>query len=346
MHVSITRAEQSEPPIIVDEEMQRVFQLLKQVAPTDLPVLILGETGSGKEGAAEWLHAHSGRTGGRFVTVNCASLSESVLESELFGHERGAFTGALAAREGLFEAADGGTLLLDEIGEFSLRAQAKLLRVLETGEIVRVGSTQPRRVDVRLVAATHRDLPELVRQGAFREDLYFRLSGITLTIAPLRERRSEILPLALLFLRRVARAMKRPVWTLAECAESALVAHAWPGNVRELRNAVTRAAALCTGPALRAEHFALGGASLGRSRPPAPPGPPATADAASTTVRRELQIFERERIMAALEKTDGNQTRAAELLGLSRRTLTNKLNAHAIERPRKGSGTRARVQGE
>jgi len=339
MHVSITRAERDEPPVILDEEMQRVFQLLKQVAPTDLPVLILGETGSGKEGAAEWLHTHSGRTGGRFVTVNCASLSESVLESELFGHERGAFTGALAAREGLFEAADGGTLLLDEIGEFSLRAQAKLLRVLETGDIVRVGSTQPRRVDVRLVAATHRDLPALVRQGAFREDLYFRLSGITLTIAPLRARRSEILPLASLFLRRVARAMRRPVWTLAACAESALVGYAWPGNVRELRNAVTRAAALCTGPVLRAEHFALGVAADVRSCPPAPPH-------GVSSVRRELQVFERERILAALEKTDGNQTRAAELLGVSRRTLTNKLNAHAIERPRKRSGTRARVTGE
>ena len=319
-------------PLIVDPAMRRTYDLLTQVAQTDLPVLLLGETGSGKEGAAQWLHARSGRPAHRFVTINCAALSESVIESELFGHERGAFTGALAAREGLFEAAHGGTLLLDEVGEFSARAQAKLLRVLETGEVVRVGSHQPRKVDVRVVAATHRDLPTLVQQGTFREDLYFRLSGLTLTIAPLRNRPSEIVPLANLFLRRLARSMGRPVWHLADDAIAALLRHAWPGNVRELRNVVTRAATLCAGTSIDAEQLALGA----RAPSNAPvPGVTDVSAMSGNSVRRELRAFEKERILAALEKTEGNQTRAAVLLGLSRRTLTNKLTAYEIDRPRK-----------
>jgi DNA-binding NtrC family response regulator len=332
MTACITRPDHEEEPLIVDPEMRRTYDLLTQVAQTDLPVLLLGETGSGKEGAAQWLHARSGRPAHRFVTINCAALSESVIESELFGHERGAFTGALGVREGLFEVAHGGTLLLDEVGEFSPRAQAKLLRVLETGEVVRVGSHQPRKVDVRVVAATHRDLPTLVQQGTFREDLYFRLSGLTLTIAPLRNRPSEIVPLANLFLRRLARGMGRPVWLLADDAIAALLRHAWPGNVRELRNVVTRAATLCSGATLCADQLALG------VRPPA--SAPPVSDLASSGVRREVRAFEKERILAALEKTDGNQTRAAVLLGLSRRTLTNKLNAYDIERPRKRAITR------
>ncbi len=328
-------------PLIVDPEMRRTYDLLTQVAQTDLPVLLLGETGSGKEGAAQWLHARSGRPAHRFVTINCAALSESVIESELFGHERGAFTGALAVREGLFEAAHGGTLLLDEVGEFSARAQAKLLRVLETGEVVRVGSHQPRKVDVRVVAATHRDLPTLVQQGTFREDLYFRLSGLTLTIAPLRNRPSEIVPLANLFLRRLARSMGRPVWSLADDAIAALLRHPWPGNVRELRNVVTRAATLCSGTAIDAEQLALG------VRAPSSAPLPVAADLsgmAGNGVRRELRAFEKERILTALARTDGNQTRAAVLLGLSRRTLTNKLTAYDIERPRKRNISRSAAE--
>ncbi len=289
-------------PLIVDPEMRRTYDLLTQVAQTDLPVLLLGETGSGKEGAAQWLHAPSGRPAHRFVTINCAALSESVIESELFGHERGACAGALAVREGLFEAAHGGTLLLDEVGEFSARAQAKLLRVLETGEVVRVGSHPPRKVAVRP---------------------------------------SEIVPLANLFLRRLARCMGRPVWSLADDAIAALLRHPWPGNVRELRNVVTRAATLCSGTAIDAEQLALG------VRAPSSAPLPVAADLsgmAGNSVRRELRAFEKERILAALAKTDGNQTRAAVLLGLSRRTLTNKLNAYDIDRPRKRNISRSAAE--
>ena len=342
-------SERDERHIVLDPKMQEVFALLTQVAPTNLPVLVLGETGSGKEGAAEWLHTKSGRPSSRMVRLNCASLSESVLESELFGHERGAFTGAAAAHEGLFEAADGGTLLLDEIGELGLRAQAKLLRVLETGEIVRVGSTRPRRVDVRIVAATHRDLAAMVERGEFREDLYYRLSGVTVTLPPLRERPSEIVPLALLFLARAARTMKRSSWMLHADAAAALLEHTWPGNVRELRNVITRAAALCNETTLRREHLVFGPkplphlVALPRQEPSSPPPPPVVPAAADEPmdVRCEVRAFERERIITALRRTGGNQTQAAKLLGVSRRTLTNKLNAHGLPRPRKGA-TRAR----
>jgi two-component system response regulator AtoC len=312
-------------PIVIDPEMRRIFDVLARVAPTALPVLLLGETGAGKEGAAEWVHRCSERTG-RFVRVNCASLTESVIESELFGHERGAFTGALVAHEGVFEAADGGTLLLDEVGELGAKAQAKLLRVLETGEIVRVGSTQPRRVDVRVVAATHRDLPSLVRAGEFREDLYYRLGGLSLTLPPLRKRPSEVIPLAMLFLQRAAQAAKRPM-SLSDEAQAALLGHTWPGNVRELRNVIARGAALCTSGALCVEHLGLDAGSQEAPRMSGTPEEPG--------VKGAVRAFERDRILDALEKTHGNQTRAAELLGVSRRTLTNKLNVHNIDRPRK-----------
>jgi DNA-binding NtrC family response regulator len=313
-------------PIVLDPEMRRVWSVLARVAPTSLPVMLLGETGAGKEGAAEWVHRSSGRRG-RFVRVNCASLSESVIESELFGHERGAFTGAIAAHDGLFEAADGGTILLDEIGELGAKAQAKLLRVLETGEIVRVGSTEPRRVDVRVVAATHRDLQSLVRAGEFREDLYYRLSGLSLTLPPLRKRPSEIIPLAMLFLQRAAQAARRPM-SLSDEAEQALVRHAWPGNVRELRNVIARGAALCASGVLCVEHLALEPIEMEAT-------PRMAGIVPEPGVKNEVRAFERDRILDALRRTDGNQTRAAEILGVSRRTLTNKLNAYGIDRPRK-----------
>ncbi|KYF79404.1 hypothetical protein BE11_43610 [Sorangium cellulosum] len=305
--------------LALDPEMRRLREALETVAPTPLPVLILGETGTGKEVVAEWIAGMSRLARDRFVKVNCASLSETLVESELFGHERGAFTGAVAPREGLFEAAHEGTLFLDEVGELSPRTQAKLLRTLEYGEIVRVGSTRPRRVDVRVIAATHRDLEQMVAEGEFRQDLYFRLNAVTLRIPPLRARTCEILPLAELFAARLSRRLERPAPRLTPAATSALLAHPWPGNIRELRHVIERAVVMAKGGPIQADHLML-------------VAPRAQADAG---IRGDVRSFERDRILAALDRTRQNQTRAAELLGVSRRTLTNKLNAYGIARPRK-----------
>ncbi|MGK3994912.1 sigma-54 interaction domain-containing protein [Sorangium sp. So ce1024] len=305
--------------LALDPEMRRLRDALETVAPTPLPVLILGETGTGKEVVAEWIAGMSRHTRDRFVKVNCASLSETLVESELFGHERGAFTGAVAPREGLFEAAHEGTLFLDEVGELSPRTQAKLLRTLEYGEIVRVGSTRPRRVDVRMIAATHRDLDQMVADGEFRQDLYFRLNAVTLRIPPLRARTCEILPLAELFAARLSRRLERPAPRLTPGATSALLAHPWPGNIRELRHVIERAVVMSKGGPIQADHLMLA-------------APRAQAEAG---IRGDVRSFERDRILAALDRTRQNQTRAAELLGVSRRTLTNKLNAYGIARPRK-----------
>jgi DNA-binding NtrC family response regulator len=326
----------SSAPAARDPEIERLHERMAKVAPTTLPVLLVGETGSGKELAAESIHRQSHRASKRFVKVNCAALTESLLESELFGHEKGAFTGAHAAREGLFAAADGGTLFLDEVGELSLRAQAKLLRVLEVGEIMRVGSTTTQKVDVRVVSATHRDLPRLVAEGQFREDLYFRLKGATLRIPPLRKRPTEIVPLAKLFIAQSAEKLGRPVPMLSGRAARMLVEHRWPGNVRELRCVIDCAMVMCQGPLLDAEHIDLGDAPppssslsvhVAHASQPAP--------RSEKGVRDELRSFERARILAVLAEAGGNQTKAAKILRVSRRTLTNKLNAHGIERPRK-----------
>ncbi|KYF70604.1 sigma-54 interaction domain-containing protein [Sorangium sp. So ce388] len=306
--------------LALDPEMRRLRDALETVAPTPLPVLILGETGTGKEVVAEWIAGMSRHTRDRFVKVNCASLSESLVESELFGHERGAFTGAVAPREGLFEAAHEGTLFLDEVGELSPRTQAKLLRTLEYGEIVRVGSTRPRRVDVRVIAATHRDLEQMVRDGDFRQDLYFRLNAVTLRIPPLRARITEILPLAELFAARLSRRLERPAPRLAPEATAALLAHTWPGNIRELRHVIERAVVMSKGGPILAAHLML-------------EAPRVHVEVAG--IKGHVRLFERDRIVAALDQTRQNQTRAAELLGVSRRTLTNKLNAYGIARPRK-----------
>ncbi|NOU31021.1 MAG: sigma-54-dependent Fis family transcriptional regulator [Polyangiaceae bacterium] len=323
--------------LVLDPEMRRVYDVLGRLAATPLPVLVTGETGVGKEGAAAFVHASSPRAQAPFLRINCASLSETMLESELFGHERGSFTGAAGTHVGFFEAADGGTLFLDEIGELSRGAQAKLLRVLECGEIVRVGATHARRVDVRVVTATHRDLRQMVDQGEFREDLYFRLSGLTVEIPGLRARRSEILPLASLFLERAAQLTGRPLPRLTPDAMEALLTHGWPGNVRELKNAMIRAVALCAGDVVEREHLAL---STGPSARPSPGATPPASKVEPETepgrvMREDLRAYERARILEALQQTAGNQTQAAALLGISRRTLTNKLNAHAIARPRK-----------
>jgi transcriptional regulator with PAS, ATPase and Fis domain len=281
------------------------------------------------------------------VSINCAALSESLLESELFGYERGAFTGAREARAGLFEAAHGGTLFLDEVAEASPTTQAKLLRVVEERAVMRVGSRSARPVDVRIVSATNRDPVADAESGRFRQDLYFRLGAVVLTLPPLRERPSDIEPLARAFAAATCRQLERPDVTLSAETLALLEAYPWPGNVRELRNAVERAVILGADdciqpeqlpPALRATPLAghegksksapRGGASASDSDAPAP-------ELDAERFRAEVKALDRERIVEALERSSGNQTRAAELLGISRRTLVSRLHEFDLPRPRK-----------
>jgi transcriptional regulator with GAF, ATPase, and Fis domain len=312
--------------LVRDATMERLYGMLDVVAPSMLTVLVLGETGVGKEVYAETIHRRSPRADKPFLALNCAAIAESLLESELFGHEKGAFTGALQVKVGLFEAADGGTVLLDEVGELPLGTQAKLLRVLEKGEVMRVGSVTPRRVDVRFVAATNRDLRALSTEGAFRSDLFFRLNGVTVTLPPLRSRPDDVEGLA----ERFAGASR-----LSPQAIARLRAHTWPGNVRELRNVVERSVLLARGGVVEPEHLLIDEAA---PLPPVPAPTPAVHAAPPAEVaglRDELEAVERERIRAALAKCDGHQGRAAELLGISRRTLIARLDQYGFERPRK-----------
>jgi len=309
-----------------DPGMRRVLELVRRVAASKLTVLLLGETGVGKEVVAEAVHRASDRAAGPFLKLNCAAIAPSLLESELFGHERGAFTGAGDSRPGLVESAHGGTLFLDEIGELPLDLQPKLLRVLEEREVMRVGARRAQSVDVRFVAATNRDLAGASGRGDFRRDLYYRLNGISIRIPPLRERPEDVLPLARRFATQSGKG-------LSDEAIALLSSHPWPGNVRELRNVVERAALLAGAePRIGPEHVLLD--EDGGERPPgaASPGPRPAIDEASD---------ERARIEDALAECGGNQTRAAELLGISRRTLVNWIEKHGITRPRKsGPGTR------
>jgi DNA-binding NtrC family response regulator len=292
-----------------------------QVARADAAILITGESGTGKEVLARHVHATSRRADGPFVAINCAALPETLLESELFGHEKGAFSGAVAARKGRFEQADGGTLLLDEIGEMDLRLQAKLLRVVQQKEVDRLGGTRPVRVDVRILAATNRDLQAEVAAGRFREDLYFRLDVVRLHLPPLRDRPGDILPLAESFARRYAEANGLPNRRFSTAARASLRAHAWPGNVRELENAIHRAVLLADGPEIAADAIEL------RSTRGAP-APAATTAAAGIEgfVGRKVEEVERDLILHTLAHCLGNRTRAAEVLGISIRALRNKLH--------------------
>jgi DNA-binding NtrC family response regulator len=319
-------------PIATSAAMRRVYLEADQLAPTMVSVLLIGETGVGKEVLARVLHDRSGRPG-RLVSVNTAALPETLVESELFGHERGAFSGAHQAKVGLIEAANGGTLFLDEIGDLPLSVQAKLLRVLEERSVRRVGSTHERKVDVRVVAATHRDLDRAVAEGAFRQDLLFRLNACTLRIPPLRERVDEIASLASALLAEAVRQSKREgPRAIAPEALDALRGYAWPGNVRELRNVVERGAALAKGgELLRTEHLPEGVTS-----PALRDGPRETAGSApprSGDVRDEVNEYERVRIVDALAQAGGNQSAAARLLGLPRRTLAYKIARLGIRLP-------------
>ena len=267
---------QSVPPR--DPSMLELYGLTERVAQSSMTVLILGETGAGKELLAERLHAHSTRRERPMMRVNCAALSEGILASELFGHERGAFTGAHATKIGLFEAAHGGTVFLDEVGELSPETQAKLLRVLETGEVTRVGSHQQRQVDVRVISATNRDLRQYIAAGRFRQDLWYRLNSVTITVPPLREHPADILPLAQHFATRCAEMMAAPAPTFSEDAKAALIRYRWPGNVRELKNVVERAVVLSHHGVLEPGDFQLETSSTAisvippSSAPTTPPG--------------------------------------------------------------------------
>jgi DNA-binding NtrC family response regulator len=295
--------------IAESEGMRAVLALVDRAAPSRAAVLILGESGTGKEVVARRLHLESERAGGPFVAVNCRAFAESVLESELFGHEKGAFTGAIAAHAGCFERADGGTLLLDEIGDVGPGFQAKLLRVVQEGEVQRVGATKPRRVDVRVVAATNRDLQTEVAEGRFREDLFFRLSVIPIVVPPLRERREDVLPLARHFLERHTRESGRQLG-LSAAAERSLLSHAWPGNVRELRNAIERALVLTRDDEIQPEDLLLDGPRL------AVPHPTEVG-----TLQSGLEKAAAERIRAALDAAEGRRAEAAARLGIDRTTL-------------------------
>ncbi|HZO12871.1 MAG TPA: sigma 54-interacting transcriptional regulator [Polyangiaceae bacterium] len=316
--------------VVRDPKMMQVYRLIEQVAPTDLCVLITGETGVGKELAAEALHRLSSRAAGPFVPINCATLPHALVESELFGHERGAFTGATQAKMGLLQATNGGTVLLDEVGELPLGTQAKLLRVIESHQVMPLGGLRTRPLDVRFVAATNRDLPASVAAGTFRQDLYFRLNAVTIHVPPLRERRSEIAPLAEAFALRMATRLGRSPPILAGDALAVLEGYGWPGNIRELRNAVERAVAVCREAHVTREHLPpeiQGAHPLSRPVEATVPPPP--------QLKRELEAIERQRIVDALERCGGHQGRAAEILGISRRTLISRLDAHGLPRPRK-----------
>jgi two-component system response regulator AtoC len=309
-----------------DGPMDRVRRLVELVAPSDISVVLCGETGVGKELTAESIHQLSSRAKGPMVRINCAALSESLFESELFGHERGAFTGAIQAKAGILEGAGGGTLLLDEVAELTMGAQAKLLRALETREVLRVGGLRPRTVDVRFVAATNRDLKAQCERSQFRSDLYFRLNGMTILIPPLRERVGEIRELAAALIERQCARSGRPAAVLTPDAVDHLERHRWPGNVRELRNVIERALVLCPGSPIGREHLALD-----------PPDLPAAAEAAAApqSLKRDLAALERQRIVGALAQCGGNQTKAARLLGISRRTLLTRMDEWGLPRPRK-----------
>jgi DNA-binding NtrC family response regulator len=321
--------------VVEDPTLEGVSTLVREIARTEVNVVILGETGVGKEVLAHTLHTLSGRRG-PLSSVNCAALSENLLESELFGHEKGAFTGAVGRKEGLLEASVGGTVFLDEIGELPLPLQAKLLRAVESREVRRLGSTKSIPIDIRIIAATNRELAAEVAAGRFRQDLFFRLDGVSFRIPPLRERRHAIGPLALRFIDEAARRLGRSDVRATPELLVALAAHDWPGNVRELRAVIDRAVLLARGDQLASRHLAFASAPVGTARPAPEPARVAAAQAddhAPADLTAEERA-ERARIIELLEACGGNQTRAAKQLGLARSTFVTKLRLYRIPRPR------------
>ena len=299
-----------------------MFRFLEKIAPTDATVLVRGESGSGKELVARAIHQNSPRRDGPFICLNCAALTETLLESELFGHEKGAFTGATERMIGKFEAADGGTIFLDEIGEMALSTQAKFLRVLEGHPFERVGGNAQIKVDVRVVAATNRPLEEAVRAGTFRRDLFYRLQVVQLDVPPLRDRLDDVPLLADHFLKKFARETGRKMKGFTEAALAKLKGYRWPGNVRELKNVVERAVALGSGPMIDAGDIWLSELDIG-----AP-----VVGAVAVYKPESLEDIEKRHVLETLKFTDGNKSRAAEILGIERSTLDRKLKAYEREK--------------
>jgi transcriptional regulator with PAS, ATPase and Fis domain len=329
--------------VVADRQMQSLHDMVAQIAGSQIGVLLLGETGVGKEVFARAVHNASPRAKRPFVEINCAAVTETLLESELFGHEKGAFTHASAAKPGLIELADGGTLFLDEIGDMPATTQAKLLRVIEDAQLRRVGAVKSRAIDVRFVAATNADVEAQIARGAFRRDLYFRLNGVTIVIPPLRERVAEIEALANAFLRQASARHSHPPPRISPEALELMRTYRWPGNVRELKNMIERAVLLSAGAPICPEHLALEKMRAIRATGPALM---ASEDLPSVPVSpppRRGSAEELASIVQALERAGGNQTVAAKLLGISRRTLVNRLNDYKhLDRPRKHKPTRPR----
>jgi DNA-binding NtrC family response regulator len=307
--------------------MQEVFWLIRQVAGSDATVVIQGESGTGKELVASAIHFNSRRRARPYVRVSCASLPESLVESELFGYEKGAFTGANQRRIGRFEAAGGGTLFLDEIGDLPLAVQAKLLRVLQERSIERLGSNRPIDVDVRIVSATLRHLEEEIAEGSFREDLFFRINTVPIHLPPLRERREDIPLLAQAFLREFNRERGKQIGDFSDDVRGVFDSHSWPGNVRELRNVVERAVVFCRDSRITPEHLPPGLRDAPTAPPPTSPARPAEP------LRRAVERAEVETIRATLAATEGRRNDAAEILGISRKTLWEKIKAYGITEP-------------
>ncbi|MEA3023609.1 MAG: two-component system, response regulator FlrC [Alphaproteobacteria bacterium] len=316
-----------------DDAMAHVVKLAQQIAPSDASVLITGESGTGKEVLARYVHARSNRARGSFISVNCAAIPEALLESELFGHEKGAFTGAIARRIGKFEEANGGTLLLDEISEMDVRLQAKLLRALQERVIDRVGGTRPVPVDIRVIATSNRNLAEVVRDGTFREDLLFRLNVVNLKIPPLRERPADVLELAQHFARLYAGANGVALRPLSADAKRQLTLARWPGNVRELENTIHRAVLMASGDEIGVDAIlSPDGLRLDQAKPPAVAHAALAAEAVTRSlVGRTVADVERDLILETLKHCLGNRTHAANILGISIRTLRNKLNEYSAE---------------
>ncbi len=327
-------------PIAADPESLSVLALAERLAASEIPVLINGPTGTGKEVLSRFIHARSPRRDGPFVAVNCAAMPETMLEAMLFGHRKGAFTGATEASEGFFRAADGGTLLLDEIAEMPLPLQAKLLRALQEGEVVPIGATQPIKVDVRIIACANRDLPTEVAEGRFRPDLYYRLNVFPLALRPLRERAEDVAPLAFAMLLRHAPQGRALPW-IADSALAMLRQHGWPGNVRELENVMRRAILLADGQAeIRPEHIVFDSAArlVGDSAPALPLEPEGPRKLSNI-----VQLSEARAIMDVLSACGGSRVAAARELGISERTLRYRLASFreaGIEMTRQAAGAR------